>query len=231
MTEQVVGVLGGMGPEATVDLMNRVIQATPADDDADHIRLLIDNNPKVPSRIKAIIEGSGDSPVDCLISMARGLQRVGADFLVMPCNTAHYYYSPVAAAVDIPMVNMIALVAQAALNRVPDLQKVGILASTAVQQTRLYDRYFEEHGVAVVFPEDPLQTSVMRMIRRVKARTVEDIDIAALSEVAASLADAGAQCVIIACTELSVVADRLCTDLPVLDAAQVLAEHIVEQAR
>ena len=137
MTERVAGVLGGMGPEATVDLMSRVIQATPATDDSDHIRLLIDNDPKVPSRIKAIVEGTGDSPVDCLISMARNLQRIGADFLVMPCNTAHYYYHPIAAAVDIPIVNMIALVAQAAVNRVPDLQKVGVLASTAVQRTRL----------------------------------------------------------------------------------------------
>ena len=232
MTERVVGVLGGMGPEATLDLMSRVIRATPANDDSDHIRLLIDNNPKVPSRIKAIVEGTGESPVDCLMAMLRNLQRIGADFLVMPCNTAHYYYRPIAAAVDIPMVNMIALVAETAIKRVPDLKKVGVLASTAVVQTRLYDEYFENHGVSADFPrKKPLQTAILRLIRRVKARLVDDSDIAALNDAAANLSNAGCQCLIIACTELSVVADRLQTDVPVLDAAQVLAEHIVEQAR
>jgi aspartate racemase len=231
MTERVVGVLGGMGPEATVDLLNRVIRATPADDDRDHIRLLIDNNPKVPSRIKAIVERSGESPVDCLISMAQGLQRMGADFLVMPCNTAHYYYRSIAEAVDIPMVNMIALVAEVAVRRVPGLEKVGLLASTAVLVTRLYHQQFEQFGVTVAFPEDPLQTAVLRLIRHVKAGAVEEADIATFGDAAASLAASGAQCLIIACTELSVVADRLRTDLPVLDAAQILAEHVVERAR
>ena len=73
MQEKIVGVIGGMGPEATIDLMNRVLRATPADDDRDHIRMVVDNNPKVPSRIEAIIEGTGESPVPCLREMARKL--------------------------------------------------------------------------------------------------------------------------------------------------------------
>ena len=73
--EKVVGVIGGMGPAATVDLMRRVIEATPAADDVDHIRMLVDNNPKIPSRIAALIDGTGESPVPCLIEMAQGLER------------------------------------------------------------------------------------------------------------------------------------------------------------
>jgi aspartate racemase len=83
--EMVVGILGGMGPEATVDLMQRLIRLTPAADDLDHIRCIIDNNPKIPSRIKAIIEGSGESPVPCLVQMARGLEACGVAFLAIPC--------------------------------------------------------------------------------------------------------------------------------------------------
>ena len=109
--DKTVGILGGMGPEATVDLMQRVIDATPAIDDVDHIRMLVDNNPKVPSRIKALIDVTGKSPAPCMIDMARGLEKQGADFLVIPCNTAHHYYSDVAAAVDIPVINLIELTA------------------------------------------------------------------------------------------------------------------------
>src|SRR5579872_2815690 len=87
----IIGILGGMGPEATVDLMRRVIAATPARSDADHIHMIVDNNPKVPSRIAAIIETTGPDPAPELIRMAQSLERAGADALAMPCNTAHAY--------------------------------------------------------------------------------------------------------------------------------------------
>ncbi|RLB91348.1 MAG: aspartate racemase RacD, partial [Deltaproteobacteria bacterium] len=87
-SEKIVGILGGMGPEATVDLMQRIISLTPALDDIDHIRCIVDNNPKVPSRIKAIIEGDGEDPGPCMADMGRRLESWGADFLVIACNTA-----------------------------------------------------------------------------------------------------------------------------------------------
>ena len=96
-----------MGPEATVDLMQRIIRLTPALDDADHIRCIVDNNPKVPSRIKAIIEGDGEDPGPCMADMGRRLESWGADFLVIACNTAHYYYGAVQKAVNIPVINLI----------------------------------------------------------------------------------------------------------------------------
>ena len=109
--EKIVGILGGMGPEATVDLMQRIIRLTPALDDADHIRCIVDNNPKVPSRIKAIIEGGGEDPGPCMAEMGRRLESWGADFLVIACNTAHFYYDAVRDAVTIPVINLIDLVA------------------------------------------------------------------------------------------------------------------------
>ena len=107
----------------------------------------------------------------------------------------------------------------------------GILESTAVQVTRVYDEYFEDHNVTVIFPEDSLQAGLLQLIQRVKAGLTKNSDAAVSNRAAMTLIDAGALCLIVACTELSVVADRLQTDLRVLDAAQVLAEHIVERAR
>lgn len=107
--EKVVGIIGGMGPEATVDFMRRLVAATPARDDQDHLHMLVDNNPKIPSRIAALIEGKGEDPAPVLCEMANGLQAQGADFLVMPCNTAHYYLPKIAASVGIPLLDMVAL--------------------------------------------------------------------------------------------------------------------------
>ena len=89
MKELVAGILGGMGPEATVDLMHRIIAHTDARDDIDHVRCIVDNNPKVPSRIKALLEGGGESPAPCMADMGRRLEAWGADFLCIACNTAH----------------------------------------------------------------------------------------------------------------------------------------------
>jgi aspartate racemase len=228
---KIVGVIGGMGPEATVDLMDRVIRGTPAEDDADHIRLLVDSNPKVPSRIAALMDGTGEDPAPSLIDMAKGLERMGADFLVMPCNTAHHYHGQIAEAVDIPLVNLIDLTAEAAAAQQPRLRRAGLLASSAVRLVGLYDRAFQARGVATLFPGDARQAELMGLIRKVKSKAAGDVDMAALNATAEDLADAGAECLIVACTELSVVADRLETPLPVLDAAQVLADYIVREAR
>src|SRR3982751_789037 len=125
MSEKVVGVIGGMGPEATVDFMRRLVARTPARDDADHLHVLVDNNPKIPSRIAALIEGTGEDPTPVLCAMARGLQAQGADFLVMPCNTAHFYLPAIAASVSIPMLDMV----QLAIAKLAGAGKVGLLAS------------------------------------------------------------------------------------------------------
>jgi aspartate racemase len=128
MEEKIVGIIGGMGPEATVDLMKRVIRATPAADDIDHIRMVVDNNPKVPSRIKALVERTGESPVPCMAEMARRLTAWGVDFLAIPCNTAHYYYDQVRAAVTIPVLNMVDRTTARVIDENPKIRRVGLLA-------------------------------------------------------------------------------------------------------
>ena len=128
----VVGVIGGMGPDATVDLMQRVICATPAKDDADHIHLLVDNNPKVPSRIAALVEGHGESPAPVLVQMAQNLERAGADLLAIPCNTAHAYLDPIRSAVAIPVLDMIQMTADRLAELSSQPKTVGIIASSAV---------------------------------------------------------------------------------------------------
>ncbi|MFB9848347.1 aspartate/glutamate racemase family protein [Oceanisphaera arctica] len=231
MSEQTVGVIGGMGPEATVDLMRRVIAATPAWDDIDHIHMLVDNNPKVPSRIKALIEGTGESPAPFMAKMARGLERAGVDFLVIPCNTAHMYYPEVVAAVSIPVVNILDVTVQHVKRCQPNIRKVGMLASTAVENIRLYHDKFDVEDVETLFPSPEHQDNVMELIKRVKAKTHDADILARYHEAAEDLKSRGAECLVLACTELSVISDKLTTDLPVYDASQLLAEHIVYRVK
>jgi aspartate racemase len=227
--EKVPGILGGMGPEATVDLMKRIIALTPASDDADHLRCIVDNNPKVPSRMKAIIDGNGENPGPCMADMGRRLEAWGADFLVIPCNTAHHYYCDVAEAVNIPVVHLIDLVVETVVSANPGIRQAGVLASTAVLMTKLYETRFAARGVEVVYPDEPVQEKLLGVIRRVKAGETGELVRKDFSDICAHLAGKGAEIGILGCTELGIIGE----DLPIrsVDAADVLAREIVAVAR
>jgi len=231
MTNKMVGIIGGMGPEATVDLMKRVILATPAHDDVDHVRMIVDNNPQVPSRIKALIDKTGESPGPCMVDMGCRLQGYGADFLVIPCNTAHHYYQEVVAAVSVPVLNMIELTADLICSENPGVKKVGILASTAVLDIGLYHGVFDVRNVETLFPQPTEQAALMGLIQKVKAGKYDADLVSDFNAAAENLKRQGAQCLVIACTELSVLANELNSQLPVYDASQVLAEEIVKKAK
>ncbi len=145
-----IGILGGMGPEATLLLQRKLIKAVPARDDSDHVPLLIDMNTQVPSRIAHLIEGSGADPGSTLAAMARRLQAAGAVALTMPCNTAHYYAKAITDAVDIPLLNMVELAADYAAKTLGAGACVGMLASPAVRHTRLFETALSEPGLSVV---------------------------------------------------------------------------------
>jgi len=227
--EKIVGILGGMGPEATVDLMQRIIRLTPALDDMDHIRCIVDNNPKVPSRIKAIIEGDGEDPGPCMADMGRRLESWGADFLVIACNTAHYYYDAVQNAVKIPVINLIDLVSNHVKVNFPEHDKVGILASPAVAMTGLYTKRFKKLGIEDIWPDPDYQASLFNIIKQVKKGNTDSNVQNDYTKVCENLLNKGARIAIIACTELSVLGGGL--PINTIDAAQVLAIEIVQVAK
>lgn len=225
--EKTVGVIGGMGPEATVDFLRRLVAKTPARDDADHLHVLVDNNPKIPSRIAALIEGSGEDPAPTLCRMARGLEAQGADFLVMPCNTAHYYLPAIARAIRIPILDMVQL-AIAQLADAP--RRVGLLASPAVRLVGLYKARMEQAGLEAVFPDTEHEDRLLRVIKAVKAGKHGDEQQSDYLAVVQHLHHAGVEALLIACTELSV----LVPPQPVyrvVDALDVLVEATIAAAR
>ncbi|SHH58765.1 aspartate/glutamate racemase family protein [Marivita hallyeonensis] len=214
-----VGVLGGMGPEATIYFMQQVVSAVPARDDADHVPLLVDNNPQVPSRIKAIIEGTGEDPGPVLAHMAQRLVGAGAEALVMPCNTAHYYADQVSAAVDVPFLNMVAL-ASAEAARIAPGGKVGLLGSPALQQVGVFEAALAEEGLTPVYAKETGR--VLATIRSIKAQGPSEFAAHTLTDVAAQMADDGAEVICICCTEFSLLAKEIDAKVPVFDALDVL---------
>jgi aspartate racemase len=225
--EKVAGVIGGMGPEATVDFLRRIVAATPADDDADHIRVLVDNNPKIPSRIAALIDGTGEDPLPVLIAMARGLEKQGADFLTVPCNTAHYYLPQIAAAVSIPVLDMVTL----AIAQLPQVRTIGMLASPVVQKVGLYASRLKDVGYDTLFPDEAGEAKMLSVIRAVKANTLTDEHRRDYSAVARDLESAGADAFLIACTELSVIGPPAGITRPFVDALDVLVAATIAQAK
>lgn len=230
-TEKIVGIIGGMGPEATVDLMDRIIKNTPAQDDIDHIRCIVDNNPKIPSRIKALLEGSGENPGPVMAEMARRLEVWGADFLCIPCNTAHNYYDYVKNAVSIPVLNLIDLTAQASLGYLRRGRRIGILASPAVRLTKLYSKAFEAYQVTSVYPDEETEKLLLDLIKSIKAGYTGDNEKHTLAAVADTLVGQQVDAIILACTELGIIARGMDFGVPVIDAAEILAKHVIKMAK
>jgi aspartate racemase len=219
-----VGILGGMGPEATVLLMQRVIRATGAKDDSGHIHLVVDQNPQVPSRIAWLLEGRGEDPAPVLVAMARGLQAAGAEALAMPCNTAHLFAPAIRDAVTVPFLDMVTLAVARARALAGAGGRVGILASPAVRRTALFEARMEAAGLEPLYPED--EAALLSAIRRIKAGGADEAARAVLGAASAFLLARGARVQMIACTEFSLIADAVAGGAVAFDTLDVLVEAI-----
>ena len=194
-----IGILGGMGPAATIEFFRRLVAATPAAVDQAHLRILIDNNPHVPDRTDAIF-GRGPGPGPALADMARGLAASGADFLTMPCNTGHVFQAAIRNAVSIPFIDMIEETA-----RMIAVKRVGLLATTGTVRAELYRMACDQREIELVVPDDDDQELVMDMIRRVKAGGPGASVCEHAAAIVGRLVDRGAGAVIAGCTEISLI--------------------------
>jgi len=225
-----VGVLGGMGPDATVDFMAKVIALTPAGNDQDHIRMLVDHNPHVPNRQDHIL-GTGEDPGPALAAMAKRLEQAGADFLVMPCNTAQAYEQDILDAISIPLISIIeetiAFVGEVA----PDANAVGVLATVGCLQADMYQRALSANDLLAVLPDDEELQQLMTLVNGVKAGTNDDRTRQAMRELAEALVARGAEAVIAGCTEIPLLLDESMLDVPLISSTDVLAQKTVQLAK
>ncbi|MDH3590048.1 MAG: amino acid racemase [Gammaproteobacteria bacterium] len=220
-----VGVLGGMGPEATVDFMAEVLAATPANEDQDHLRMLVDQNPQLLSRQLALA-GKGGSPGPQLAAMARGLEKGGADFLVMPCNTAHAYQADIVAATTIPLVSII----DETVAECSGAEQVGLLATVGCFDAGVYQSAFAAAGQTLIMPTAAELEEFTRLVAAIKlGKQGEDIA-NAMATLANALVGRGAQVVVAGCTEIPLVLDASMLAVPLISSTAVLARSTVALA-
>lgn len=228
MTRKTIGVLGGMGPLATVDLYRKIIEATPAERDQDHLHVIIEGNPAVPDRTEALLHG-GEDPTPLLCAGARRLAEAGADFIVMPCNTAHAYLPRIAEATTIPIISMVDATASAVARQLPG-SVVGVLATSGTLSVNLYQEALARVGLRAIVPDAEHQRSVMAAIADVKAGRVGAGQTELVRSAASELIARGADSVIVACTELPLILTQADVSVPLFDPTNLLAQSAVAEA-
>lgn len=223
--KKVIGIIGGMGPEATADLFLKIVRSTPARKDQEHLRIVIDNNPEIPDRTTFIL-GKGPDPRPHLFRTAKNVEKMGASFMAIPCNTAHYFHKEIQAVVGVPVLH---IMRETAAHLKGKVQRAGVLASTGTLKTRLYEDALRDVGIEALVPSGRDQDEVMEAIQSVKAGDYVKGRELALRQ-GARLAASGAQAVIAGCTEIPLVLHGGDLEVPVVDATQILAERCVRVA-
>ena len=219
-----LGVIGGMGPAATLDFLVKLHAATPAAGDGDHLHVITDNNPRRADR-NAAMSADGPSPAPSLAATARGLAAMGAGVLAMPCNAAHAWAAAITAATPLPFVSMIdAAVAEVVAT---GAKTVGLLAVAATHASRIYHAGFAAAGVAVLAPD---MAVFMPLIYRVKSGDTGPEVRATMAGQAQAMIDAGAEIILAACTEVPLVFGPGDVPIPVISATDALVTAVLRAA-
>lgn len=229
MAERIIGILGGMGPEATADLFVEIIRLTPAKRDQDHFPVLIFSNPAIPDRTSAIL-GSGEDPVPAMVQGALRLQNAGAGIVAVPCNAAHFFFPRMESCLSIPVLNMIEETCSCIRSCHPGLRTVGLLAATGTVRCGVYRHACEKAGLDLIEPDETSQARIHQAITEVKEGIHAQHTGLSLESVGADLVRRGAGAVILGCTEIPLAWNPDRVDYPFINATRVLAQAAVNWA-
>lgn len=220
-----LGVIGGLGPMASAYFMQLLTQMSDAQTDQDHMDILMYSRPSVPDRTKYIIGESEDNPVPDMVMAGKKLKEMGADILAIPCITAHYFHKELEGKIGLPIIHAIEETVSCLEER--KVAQVGILATDGTIQSELFQNALKKSGIWPVLPEAGSQKQVMEIIyRQIKAG--QEVDMDCFLRISEELSDKGAQVILLACTELSLI--KRDYDLPqgYLDVMEVLARTAVQ---
>ncbi len=233
MAEKIIGILGGMGPEATIDLFTKIVKGTKVKRDQDHFRILIDNNPKIPDRTLAI-QGMGPSPLAELVRSAKVLERAGADFIAIPCVTAHHYHESLQKKIKIPILHIVGETIKHIQVHLKRTQKIGLVATTGTIQTGLFQKAFSSASIELIIPDPEIQKGwIMEAIygkRGIKIIGPSEDSKRLAVKASHQLIQQGAQAIIAGCTEVPLVLKEGDLPVPVVDPIAVLARTAIEKA-
>lgn len=229
MNDKRIGILGGMGPEATAHFFFKLIKATPSNNDQDHFRVIMDSNTKIPDRTTAIL-GKGISPVPALVDTAKTLELANVDVACIPCITAHYFIEEIQKQVNYPILNALVELKEYIKTNYPYVKTIGILATSGTLQSGLFDKYLSDYNL--IYPNEEMQREkVMKAIYSpefgIKSGIIYGRPIDMLKETGDILINDGAQLLISGCTEIGLVMSSEHFNVPLIDPMDVAIEAII----
>lgn len=217
---RLLGILGGLGPMASIYFCEMLISHTSAQKDSDHLNFLLSSRADTPDRSSFILGTSSDDPTDAMTAEAARLERAGADILAIPCNTAHYFYDAICDAVSLPILNIITEAARYC--KASDAKKIGVLATEGTAASGAYEKFLDEYSIDVVALTKDEQDTISNIIfGQIKKGLPPDVD--ALLSVVSSLRERGAELVVLGCTELSLVKKQFPLPEYIVDSLELLA--------
>ncbi|MGN4127467.1 aspartate/glutamate racemase family protein [Lysinibacillus sphaericus] len=221
MKKQTLGIIGGVGPLATMFIGEMIVRRTKAIKDQEHVHTIIDNDTNIPDRTAFILDNTKQNPVPVLIEDAKKLASVGADMIAIPCNTAHTFYDELAQGSPVPVLHMIRETAKRAYDL--GAKRVGILATTGTLTSRMYQDALENYGITPVVPDDDMKEKVMMVIYDfVKAG--KDVTKEQWQPIEEAMLALDCDRIVLGCTELSIVNRDLKLNDKYIDSLIVLAE-------
>ncbi len=228
MNDKVIGIIGGMGPQATADFYMNLIKKTNAKRDQDHFRVIIDSNVKIPDRTEAILH-NGESPVKAMVETAKNLEMLGVDVGCIPCMTAHYFIKDIEREVSYPIINAFVEVKKHICEFYPKIKNIGVLATTGTIKTGLFEKYLINANV--IYPKDATQKEkVMEAIygsEGIKSGVTEGKPVQLLEEAANELIDKGAELIILGCTEIGLVLKHEYMGIPLIDPMEIIIDTLI----
>ena len=225
-----IGVMGGMGPEATSLFFSLLVKSADAARDQDHVPIVVCSFPQMPDRVAHIL-GNGPSPVPMMINVLKTLRVAGADFAIMPCITAHYFFPVIAARSPIPIINIVEETAAYVSRRNPEIKKIGLLATSGTVSTGIFHRAFEAAGISVLAPDSSGQARVMDAIYGgIKAGVVDGAPRRNIIAEATALVRRGAQGIVAGCTEIPLALKQSDIPVPLIEPMQIAARVAIERA-
>jgi aspartate racemase len=223
-----VGILGGMGPLATSDLFNKIVTLTDAKNDNDHIHIILNNYPIIPDRTKYIL-GDGENPIKYMIEAALKLEVMGANVVIMPCNTAHYFYDEITEYLTIPFINMIEETAKEIKKVNPESKKVCLLSTQGTYKTKIYDNIFKNYDIEISRPGKAVEDVITDIIYSIKKgdTALKNIDKNLLTSYLNAIEG---ESIILGCTELPVAFNILGITKGCIDPTKILAKSAIHFA-
>ena len=230
MEEKTLGVLGGVGPLATIYFADLVVKMTDAKTDQEHISMVILNHGAIPDRTDYILDHSKPNPLPVMIADAKKLQAAGCDYIVIPCNTAHYFYDEIQKNVDIPIINIIEETVKYAIKTVPGLKTLGVLATEGTIKSGSYERVADRYSIDCKFPDEEDKRSLMNIIYG-EVKAGEKVDIFEFMRIIGDMKKKGCDAVILGCTEPSIIDKDFNLskkDSKIIDSMEVLARRSID---